>query len=60
MFQLEETENDIKKRNEALQIVTLQFNVEKKSLTEEITKCKKELNDLAWQIVKTQMIHYSI
>ena len=43
---LDEQENEIKNHQEALQLSTLHFNVEKKALNDEISKCKKELNDL--------------
>lgn len=43
---LDEQEDEIKNHQEALQLATLHFNVEKKNLNDEISKCKKELNDL--------------
>ena len=45
-FKLDETENEIKKRSEALNIAILQFNMEKKVLSEENSKAKRELNEL--------------
>ncbi|CAF0711074.1 unnamed protein product [Brachionus calyciflorus] len=43
---IDEQEEEIKNHNEALQIATLQFTVDKKNLNDEILKCKKEMTDL--------------
>jgi hypothetical protein len=45
-FKLDETENEIKKRSEALNIAILQFNMEKKVLSEENSRARRELNEL--------------
>ena len=45
-IQLEEKENKIKKQEEALEISSLKFTMEKKMLSEENVRFKKELSDL--------------
>lgn len=41
--QLHETESEVEKQSQALQIAVLQFNVEKKTLKDDIEKSKREL-----------------
>lgn len=46
---LDETEGEIRKQNDALQLAVLQFNMENKTLSDDLNKSKKELavlNDL--------------
>lgn len=45
-LKLEENETEIAKQNEALHMAALQYNVDKKSLNDELQKTKRELNVL--------------